>query len=82
MLIDSAQYPRTTLITKQTKLPDNSYPHYLIVPSTKDSNCCLLFYPEKSRYIILIPKGKKYQVIRKLIQFQRTAPYEIFEYTI
>lgn len=61
--------------------PNDSYPHYRITPLNEDAGKyhCLLFFVTASKFLVLAPRLKRYQIINRLTALVETAPLPVFE---
>ena len=60
---------------------DEQYPHYRLVPIETDrQGClCLLFYIDRSNFLVLEPRIKRYAAVRRLSLLLENAPYTVYE---
>lgn len=60
---------------------DEQYPHYRLVPIETDrQGClCLLFYIAPCRFLILEPRIRRYEAIRRLSLLLENAPCAVYE---
>ena len=60
---------------------DEQYPHYRLVPIETDRQgyLCLLFYIAPCRFLILEPRIRQYEAIRRLSLLMENAPYAVYE---
>ena len=61
--------------------PDDQYPHYRLKPihTEAGNDYCLLFYVSETAYLVLAPKTKRYQAVRRLALDMETAPFPVYE---
>lgn len=60
---------------------DEQYPHYRLVPIETDRQgyLCLLFYIDRSNFLVLEPRIKRYAAVRRLSLLLKNAPYTVYE---
>lgn len=81
MLIE-ARNPFSTIKVGLTFMPpDERYPHYRLKPihTEAGNDYCLLFYVSETAYLVLAPRIKRYQAVRRLALDMETAPFPVYE---
>lgn len=60
---------------------EEQYPHYRLLPIETDRQgyLCLLFYIAPCRFLILEPRIRRYEAIRRLSLLLENAPYAVYE---
>lgn len=60
---------------------EEQYPHYRLVPIETDRQgyLYLLFYIAPCRFLILEPRIRRYEAIRRLSLLLENAPYAVYE---
>lgn len=81
MLIEEKAVVATVKVNPSFIPADDKFPHYRLIPLHADRQGyhCLLFYISPASYLILEPRIKRYQAIRKLVSWLETADYVVYE---
>ena len=81
MLIEDKLPVGTVRVNPTFRPAENSYPHYRMIPMQTEAgnDICLLFYISEHKYLMLEPRLKRYQIIKRLAEGLATAPYPVFE---
>ena len=81
MLIEDKLPVGTVRVNPTFRPAENSYPHYRMIPMQTEAgnDICLLFYISEHKYLMLEPRLKRYQVIKRLAAWLETAPFAVFE---
>ena len=60
---------------------EEQYPHYKLVPIDTDRQgyLCLLFYINRSNFLVLETRIKRYAAVRRLSLLLENAPYTVYE---
>ena len=81
MLIEDKLREGMVKVNPTFRPAENSYPHYRMIPMQTEAGKyhCLLFYISEHKYLMLEPRLKRYQVIKRLAAWLETAPFAVFE---
>jgi hypothetical protein len=81
MIIEKQKSVRTRQVAPSYQWQDDDYPFYLARPIKTEAgnDFSLLFCLSAESYIILLPKQKRYQIIKAMQQYLETADFPIFE---
>ncbi len=81
MLIEEKQLVGTVKVNPTFRPAENSYPHYRMIPMQTEAGKyhCLLFYVSEHKYLMLEPRLKRYQAIKRLAVWLETASFTVFE---
>ena len=81
MLVEARPTIRTFKIPLGFIPPENSYPHYRLIPVETEAGKyhCLLFYVSTNDFLILEPKIKRHLAVKKMVEHLKTATFTIYE---
>lgn len=74
----------TVKIPPHAVIPPDKYPHYRLNPINGEAgrHYCLLFCLSETAYLVLEPKLKRYEALRRLSEHLQAAPFTVYETTV
>ncbi|PSJ81290.1 lipopolysaccharide heptosyltransferase [Neisseria iguanae] len=81
MLIEEKRVVATIKVDAAFSPTEEEYPHYWLIPfdTDKQGYFCLSFYVSPNSYLMIEPRIKRYQAVKKLVMLLETASFSIYE---
>jgi len=81
MLKEAKPIVRPVRVNPSFIAPDNSYPHYRLIPIETQTGryYCLFFYVSAKEFLILEPKAKRHLAVARLSEYLQNAAFVVYE---